>query len=282
MSDESRGNFVGPCGCSLPRRLTQAQVRIGAALFPSPFSTLDNHLSSVLDGTASRTIATPLLLFTMISTSARTGVDLCLACSSSLPPRRSSASKSSSPDIFVTQCCSRMICSACISENPRLSRYNPCLHCLSGVGIVNARSRVGSAQVAAKLQNLDGGLHDDEVYTIGDDDEDEGSELEAVSGEISPSTPSTPPPVYTELDEAAPQDADTQESGPECCVQKSDQENEDTTEASDSAPSVHYIQPKDTLIGIALRFGVDVSGAPYSVIVLPLRLMLGPSLVPSK
>ena len=48
-----------------------------------------------------------------------------------------------------------------------------------------------------------------------------------------------------------------------------------------STPSEYYIQPKDTLVGIALRFGVDVSLSSFSVDGLHLNLTrLGSIAVP--
>ncbi|GJE96583.1 LysM peptidoglycan-binding domain-containing protein [Phanerochaete sordida] len=181
---------------------------------------------------------------------------LCLACSSSLPPHRTSEKSSG---FFVTPCCNRPICPACISKNPRLARYNPCLHCLGGVGIVHAHSSTSIAHAASKPQNLDGGLHDDAVYAIGDDDEDEDDEdgLRATPGDTLLSTPSTPPPAYTELDEPPLQPSDTQQTDSEHHDRDTLQDIEDSREGSSSAPSKYYIQPKDTLVGIALKFGVD-------------------------
>ncbi|KAH9063868.1 hypothetical protein EDB87DRAFT_1541379, partial [Lactarius vividus] len=60
---------------------------------------------------------------------------LCLACSSSLPPRLA-ASLGQSPELFFTRCCGRPICPSCLTANPRLARYNPCLLCLGGMGAV--------------------------------------------------------------------------------------------------------------------------------------------------
>lgn len=128
---------------------------------------------------------------------------------------------------------------------------------------MNARSLSGSAKAVARPQNLDGGLHDSEIYAIGDDDDDEEDQegkLGTVPGDNSPSTPATPPPAYTELDDPLSQGANTQTN----TLQDNDKppEQDEAHEASISAPSEYYIQPKDTLVGIALRFGVDVSVAP--------------------
>ncbi len=85
--------------------------------------------------------------------------DLCLVCSSSLPPLRSSSSAS---DIFITNCCQRPICPSCITSNPRIARYDPCLACLVGVGVLT--STPGSLEVRA--------MTDEDTFILGDDDED--------------------------------------------------------------------------------------------------------------
>lgn len=121
---------------------------------------------------------------------------------------------------------------------------------------MNAHSRSAPALIVPQLQNLDGGLHDDAVYTIGDDgDEEDGEERRsgATKGDdASPSTPSTPPPAYAEFDEPQPQQHNPEQSDAE-----HNEDSEDSTATRGSSPSEYYIQPKDTLVGIALRFGVD-------------------------
>jgi len=87
---------------------------------------------------------------------------LCLACSSSLPPLKSGRGN----NIFTTPCCHRPICPSCIESNPRLARYDPCLSCLDGVGLV-------SATIA---KNVDGAVRDEDTYVVGDDDDDDEPE----------------------------------------------------------------------------------------------------------
>ena len=118
---------------------------------------------------------------------------LCLACSSSLPPRlwkqfqdstktgRTSASSSSgtlgsSPELFLTQCCGRPICPSCLTSNPRLARYNPCLLCLGGMGAVDPGQVDRSVAVRGQQQvalNVDGAVRDEDVFVVGDEDAEE-------------------------------------------------------------------------------------------------------------
>ncbi|KAJ7931419.1 hypothetical protein B0H13DRAFT_2227942 [Mycena leptocephala] len=112
---------------------------------------------------------------------------LCLACSSSLPP------KSTQP-IFTTPCCSRPICPQCISANPRLARYNPCLACLGGVGV---RQQL----TAPTSRNVDGAVRDEDTFVLGDDEDDDQEPTDpqppaTAPVESSPETPATPSKYY--------------------------------------------------------------------------------------
>ncbi|KIK62411.1 hypothetical protein GYMLUDRAFT_242591 [Collybiopsis luxurians FD-317 M1] len=146
-------------------------------------------------------------------------ISLCLACSSSLPPRPHEP-------IFTTQCCSKPICSSCISANPRLARYNPCLACLGGVDAVGSRSSKGMQKM--QNVNLDGAVRDEDTFVLGDDeDSNEGG---------------APPPPYLEQ---SPSPQTQPENVPESRT------NDVGTQ------SEYYLQRGDTLHGIALRFGID-------------------------
>ena len=170
---------------------------------------------------------------------------LCLACSSSLPPVRSRAASPASASypihsgdsgIFITRCCSRPICPTCISSNPRLTRYDPCLACLGGVGVLDVRSRV--TQGLAK--NIDGAVRDQDTFVLGDDDDEEGED--GVSQLVEhPSTLSEVP---------RPGEPTAGDNGA------------DAAPLSNMSPPTspqYYLKSSDTLQGIALRFGVDVT-----------------------
>jgi hypothetical protein len=168
---------------------------------------------------------------------------LCLACSSSLPPYKSSR-------IFTTNCCSRPICPACLSSNPRLARYDPCLACLGGVGALSAGSS-RTKQVSSQNINVDGAVRDEDTFVLGDDEDDEeGGEINESSDRRGSSSP--PPPYSSELP--------VNQSGPSTPIitQEFQTCTEDAAGPSTSAPSKYYIKPSDNLKGIALRFGVDV------------------------
>ncbi|KAH8100010.1 hypothetical protein BXZ70DRAFT_1065108 [Cristinia sonorae] len=182
---------------------------------------------------------------------------LCLTCSSSLPPPRGTGDTAR----YLTPCCSRPICPNCLKANPRLARYNPCLRCLDGIGVVQANSTrslgvTGQAQGgAADEVNLDGGVRDGDVYAIGDDeDEDELEEDEeesarprtnANSGLETTSTASSSERYNTPSSPSPPTEADG------TITQSSSDGN------ISRVPSKYYIQPGDTLHSISLRFKLN-------------------------
>ena len=219
---------------------------------------------------------------------------LCLACSSSLPPRRSQSPlscKSTGPpvgrssstsklfdpavtdEIYYTPCCRRPICPSCLSSNPRLARYNPCLHCLGGVAVVSARSTSSPGQLQVPFdsqrstspQNIDGGVHDVDVFIVGDEDEDDqepgfDEDQGASAMTSSPATssePSTPPPPYQE---ASVEKRDLSYPVPNVTEDIQDEQVVvDKGLAKVETPMKYYIKPEDTLLGISLKYGVDVS-----------------------
>ncbi|KAG8710092.1 hypothetical protein FRC12_002436 [Ceratobasidium sp. 428] len=162
-----------------------------------------------------------------------TTVLLCLACSQSL-------SLKVTESYFRTPCCGRLICDQCLSKNARLRRYNPCLSCLGGVGLVQSSSedRRDSSYQKQIVQN--GRDNEAETFVLGDDeDEDEGEELPA-QGVSRPQHEDVHPPATS----AAPGQA---------------QPTASPVPSNHSLPasSTYYIKPRDTVTGIALRYGVD-------------------------
>lgn len=157
-------------------------------------------------------------------------VPLCLACSQSL-------STKSLGVYFCTPCCGRFICDHCLSKNARLRRYNPCLSCLGGVGLVQStnQDRRGGNQQQIVQHGRD---NEAETFVLGDSDSDEERDVKtAVSIQSEARAPS--PPVPSEP---------TEES------QLPEPPNPDPPHSS-----TYYIKSRDTLAGIALKHGVDVS-----------------------
>jgi len=191
---------------------------------------------------------------------------LCLACSSSLPPRlwkrtfesaknRSAASSSScsggstdsarrsSSELFLTQCCGRPICPSCVTSNPRLVRYNPCLACLGAVS--SEKVLHGKHQVPS---NVDGAVRDEDVFVVGDEDEDEASEMH--DGEDTKAPGDIPPP--SEVAQPLKSDISLEHRADSLPSDEAPDNNQ-------SSPGRYHIQPHDTLLGISLRLGIDVS-----------------------
>jgi hypothetical protein len=185
---------------------------------------------------------------------------LCLACSSSLPPSSHDAA-----GLFTTPCCHRPICPSCVASNPRLTRYDPCLACLGGVGVVARRSGSGGASVrdsrstgardsgtaarTTKAPNVDGSVRDEDAFVVGDDDDDDSDESETTVDHSAdgppPSTSLTPAP----LEDPEPASQPTHPA----------EDPESASEATIPAPPIkYYLKKGDTLNGIALRFNLDV------------------------
>ncbi|KAH6913064.1 hypothetical protein BKA70DRAFT_712218 [Coprinopsis sp. MPI-PUGE-AT-0042] len=194
---------------------------------------------------------------------------LCLACSCSLPPFRkgpqtavgsplsAESSTGTSADaymqflkqqgFFITPCCNRPICPTCVKANPRLTRYNPCLACLAGVDAVG--KRISSPLSASQdVKNIDGAVRDEDTYVVGEDDDDDdlpppaysvdaGNEVAQTPGPATPSSPPVSPPT----------------SGPPA----GDSVSEILDPATARGPSKYFLNKRDTLQGLALRFGVD-------------------------
>lgn len=205
-----------------------------------------------------------------------------MACSSSLPPRLnvtaftphdkpggtiSHSRNESLSGVFTTRCCRRPICPTCLQTNPRLARYNPCLHCLGGADVLNSgdrvlsRSSLPSRAGQQDTMNLDGGLNHEDVFTLGDDeDDDEDGETERSHGLSESHTLST----TRDVPDRGPEGPTSSGIGGDLMTSSSGQHTSADTEQrasrdSPSLPFLYRIQPVDTLLGIALRCKVDVS-----------------------
>lgn len=199
---------------------------------------------------------------------------LCLTCASSIPPKSLAVG-----DVFLTRCCERPICSRCLSRNPRLRAYDPCLACLGGVSAAGSsgsglKVRGGTRDGATSKTGLE--VHDvleGDMFTIGDDDDDgeEGVELDdmapeadekATTGirgvELLPPYSSAP----TSDSRGRGDSSSSHPSTPPTPPPPSD--NPTPTSTSSSDPNKYYIQSGDTLSAIALRISVDVSNSMSS------------------
>lgn len=187
---------------------------------------------------------------------------LCLACSSSLPPRlwkrtqqgiqsghASSSGGRDSELLFLTRCCGRPICPSCLTANPRLARYNPCLACLGGIGAVGTEKRQGQHPVAS---NIDGAVRDEDVFVVGDEDDDEDTSgtTRIYDGEAA----TTPGIVSSPSESPGPQQLDITVGR---CADPD--KRDDPTDSNQGSAGRYYIRPDDTLLGISLRLGIDVS-----------------------
>ena len=137
----------------------------------------------------------------------------------------------------------------------------------------------GSLASGSARLNIDGSLRDEDVFILGDDESDDENDPEideeqkqrvghsgGGSGRSQDTRSGTPPPAYTETD------APTQTQGllPATVTNDtqilSDDEEKQSLDVNvvESKPGVvvpnkHIIQRSDTLLGIALKYGIDVS-----------------------
>jgi len=198
---------------------------------------------------------------------------LCLACSSSLPPNVDDS------ELFMTKCCQRPICPRCLEANPRLARYNPCLVCLAGVGVIQASSSIrnrsggqrhvgGSGVQSVRVENLDGGVKDHELFVLGDDGEDDEDDDVSTDGEdhgqflrsATPPPPDVIPTVFPLLETPSPPPVTnhTEESPNSNATPAPPTSNGDQRSLRPDAPVIYRLRRGDTLMGIALRFRLDV------------------------
>lgn len=244
---------------------------------------------------------------------------LCLTCASSLPP--TSLINSAGARVFTTPCCKRVICANCISRNPRLRAYDPCLACLAGVDATAGASpsnhlviRSGGrgngnkaellfdadvrGSLAAKSELEAGGvILENEMFTIGDSDDEDDDEGRRNKEQGLPSTlnqdtdasdtpprdsPPEPPPyskvghaealsgraaqpagnptsTTTEKTESITHSSPFPVQTQAQITQTQSSASENETFASLSDPTKYFIQPKDTLSGVSLKLGIDVS-----------------------
>lgn len=233
---------------------------------------------------------------TKTTLSSPASIDLCLACCGSLPPTASEREV-----LFMTDCCRRPICQQCLASNPRLSRFVPCLACLSGVRAVAHSASQQRATTATPTSrptdpsfgwqnqrslasernslNIDGSLRDEDVFVLGDEDEDDKSDVDVDEEQTlgvrdggrgdgrSQDAPtirsSSPPPAYTESD-SLPQASTVPSATTLQYLSTDDAEKSSSNSGNESKPgaTVHnkyIIQKSDTLLGIALKYGIDVS-----------------------
>lgn len=126
--------------------------------------------------------------------------------------------------------------------------YNPCLSCLGGVGVV---SSAFTRDIRTANNNT---MRDEDVFILGDDedDEDDAHELASVSLISEPAPPAYPlasssssSSLTSELILTA-QTSDASEGHAEVMVT-----------GEQYIPSRYYINSRDTLQGIALRYGAN-------------------------
>lgn len=124
----------------------------------------------------------------------------------------------------------------------------------SGVRRGEERDVEGEMDRRAAEANVDGGVRDGDVFVLGDE-EDEG-EAEGTGGAEAGNGSRTPPPAYSSTavpTSGGPPTPDVPHST------KATTTAEGEPSGSVPAPSKYYLLKGDTILGISLKFGIDVS-----------------------
>ncbi|KAI0833223.1 hypothetical protein BC628DRAFT_1406341 [Trametes gibbosa] len=187
-------------------------------------------------------------------------VELCLACSASLPPRKSGSK------VFFTQCCSRPICPNCLYTNPRLVRYNPCLRCLAGVNAVNttsstAGSHIHAETVATARKNVDGSVRDEDIFVVDDEESDSDFEDESDNSHSESEHIQRKPASETIQEHSNPPHINGATAfhtlRSDSALSAVPRSSPEATAESPGTPPRYFIRPEDTLLGISLKLGID-------------------------
>ncbi|KAG7087357.1 hypothetical protein E1B28_013330 [Marasmius oreades] len=167
---------------------------------------------------------------------------LCLACSSCLP------SRSAEQKLFMTPCCQHPICNPCISSNPRLARYNPCLMCLAGVDAVGANINGKGNESQTAVRNIDGAVHDEDIFVLGDDDEEnddfQSLEIDGRSHILAAASSNASEVVCGN-------------SSPQRDIQAEQEIHTKMDNQTTRRQAQYHIKRGDTLQGIVFKFGVN-------------------------
>lgn len=175
---------------------------------------------------------------------------LCLACSSSI--------LSKDQGLHITNCCNQVICNACIQANPRLATYDPCLACLGGVGATRGKTKLlkdaGSSSSHSHAIKINDG---ETMFALGDDSDEDTEEQEIrPQVDLIASSCSSTPVAYQRATDYPTNTAQL----PASTLLPS---SSDVARSPPHSPKIlgsqrFYINPQDTIHGIALRFGLNV------------------------
>ena len=150
--------------------------------------------------------------------------------------------------------------------------------CLAGVGVIQATRTMsggkntgsGSGVQPVRVENLDGGVKDQDLFVLGDDDDEDDGDGDSVSSSEEdgqtrrsaappppdmvptashlPETPPPPPPVTGHMEEPPIRNTTPTPPTPD----------DDQQSAKPDTSVVYRLRRGDTLMGIALRFRLDV------------------------
>jgi len=132
-----------------------------------------------------------------------------------------------------------------------LRSYNPCLACLSGAALVdNSRIKNGNLNGDTALIYGPSGqsnAYEEAMFVLGDSDE----ESDGSKRDVAEDPEATPASLEEPLRDIAPMVNDKALVGDATITGR--------LEAGSSNPPQYFVQPGDTIRGIALKYGIDVS-----------------------
>ncbi|WVW86577.1 hypothetical protein I302_108627 [Kwoniella bestiolae CBS 10118] len=182
----------------------------------------------------------------------------CQTCSSELTPITLKSS-------FLPPCCFTPICPNCITRNPRLKEYIPCLRCgdprtaeLKGGGNLTFPIRNGSGN-----RDVVGSNGDEVVFEIGDDEDDMPPEYQSTISHEGD---------RLDEDEDGELSNDHEQAGTSHDTSNAEILPDEEAEKYETVEVTHQIQRGDTLLSISRRYATDphdllsLNNLPYTAL----------------
>lgn len=114
--------------------------------------------------------------------------------------------------------------------------------------------------------NINGEVRDQDTFVLGDDEEeDEEVERPGLLGDDGAASIPSPPPLYESIVDPWKEEGSPHETAPFKPTSLAEEPFSKVIEPDDTRPYKYFINRSDTLQGLSLRFGIDVS-AIYNMI----------------
>jgi hypothetical protein len=130
------------------------------------------------------------------------------------------------------------------------------------VGMSGPSSSKGQRFMIPADVNVNGEVRDQDTFILGEDDEDDDNEeerLESSADDGAASIISSPPPLYESIVDPWKEESPPHETANRTSNSFSQAEEPSFPKPDNTRPYRYYINRNDTLQGLSLRFGIDVS-----------------------